>query len=281
MVRAEIGQMENEDGDPLNEEEQLQKFVPSATSIDFFDRWLSIKITNEGMHVLQICTEKRDSFNDIIEELQEIVRSHYVAPETTIKRLEELGAPQTAKLLKEHLPTTKRARSGDLGEILATEFTERKIGFIVPVRRLRWKDGRNMALRGDDIVAIARDSKGRLKFLKGESKSRARLNSNVVKEAAVALDRDYGRPTRFSVLFVAEHLKDQEKDSLAIDLDKAVLNSFRWNSVDHLLFTFSGNDPNKPLSDHLSKCTNNVRRHAVGVCINDHGKFIDRLFSEL
>ena len=281
MVRAEVGQMENDDGDPPNEEEQLQKPVPSATSIDFIDRWLSIRMAKKGKHVLLICTEKRDSFNDIIEELQEIVRSHYVAPETTIKRLEELGAPQTAKLLREHLPTTKTARSGDLGEILATEFTERKIGFIVPVRRLRWKDGRNMALRGDDIVAIARDPKGRLKFLKGESKSRARLNSNVVKEAAVALDRDYGRPDRFSVLFVAEHLTDQEKDSLAIDLDKAVLNSFRWNSVDHLLFTLSGNDPNKLLSDHLRKCTNNVRRHAVGVCINDHGKFVHRLFSEL
>ena len=180
MVRTEIGQLGKEDGDPRNGEEQLQKPMPSATSTDFFDRWLSIKMANEGKHVLLICTEKRDSFNDIIEELQEIVRSHYVAPEITIRRLEELGAPQTAKLLREHLPATKTARSGDLGEILATEFTERKIGFTVPVRRLRWKDGRNMALRGDDIVAIARDPKGRLKFLKGESKSRARLTSNVV-----------------------------------------------------------------------------------------------------
>lgn len=153
----------------------------TATSVDFFDRWLSIKMGNVGKHVLLICKENHGSCDDIIEELRDVMRSHYVAPEVTARRLAELGAPKTAELLREHLPTEKRARSGDLGEILATELTECKLGFDVPVRRLRWKDGRNMALRGDDIVAVTRDPKGRLKFLKGESKSRAKLTSRVVR----------------------------------------------------------------------------------------------------
>jgi len=181
----------------------------AATSVDFFDIWMSINVVNVGEHTLMICKENRDSIDDIIEEFRNVMRSHYVAPEITAKRVAELGASKTAELLKEHLPTTKahsadpvdvlkaqsalkKARSGDFGEILATELTERKLGFNVPVRRLRYKDGRNMALRGDDIVAVIRDREGRLKFLKGESKSRVKLTSTVVKEAAEALDRDLG-----------------------------------------------------------------------------------------
>lgn len=253
----------------------------TATPADFFDRWLSIKMTDIGKHVLLICSENLDSKNDAIKELRDVVRSHYVDPEITAKRIAELGAPKTAELLKEHLPLRKQARSGDLGEILATELTERKLGFDVPVRRLRLKDGRDMALRGDDIVAIARDPNGRLKFLKGESKSRARLTSSVLKEASDALDKNDGRPTRHTVLFVAERLRERGEEKLALDLEKALVHSFRKNSINHLLFTVSSNNPNKPLHEHLSKCSNKTRRHAIGVCINDHGEFIKHLFSEL
>ena len=87
------------------------------------------------------------------------------------KRLEDLGAPETAKMLKELLPKSKRARSGDTGEILATEVAEQELGYTVPIRRLRWKDGRDAALRGDDIVGVAHDSSGKVQFLKGESKN--------------------------------------------------------------------------------------------------------------
>jgi len=47
------------------------------------------------------------------------VKAHYVDPAITAKRLAALGAPNTAMLLREHLPTRKEARSGDLGEVLA------------------------------------------------------------------------------------------------------------------------------------------------------------------
>ena len=253
----------------------------TEASIDVFDRWLSVQETNVGRHVLLLCTEKQGACDDVIEELRTVVRSHYVAPEITAKRLADLDAPKTAEVLRQHVPTSKSARSGDIGEVLATELAERRLAFRVPIRRLRWKDGRNTALRGDDIVAVARDPEGRLKFLKGESKSRQDLTSTVVDEAADALDRDCGRPTRHSVIFVADRLRDQAEDDLAKNLESAVLQSFRGYTVEHLLFTVSGNNPDTLLSKHLSACTNCMRRHAVGVRIIDHGKFVERLFSEL
>ena len=69
------------------------------------------------------------------------------------------------------MPQTSRSRSGDLGEILATELVEEEIGLRVPVRRLRYKDGRNMAMRGDDFIGAGYDGNGEKPgFLKAKLK---------------------------------------------------------------------------------------------------------------
>lgn len=249
---------------------------------DIFDHWLTEQVSAVGNHALRQLSEIAERRDEVIDELREICRSHYVAPAITAKRLAELGAPQTAELLKEQLPRSKTSRSGDLGEIFATELTERRLGFRVPVRRLRWKDGREMALRGDDIIAVTRSPDGRLSLMKGESKSRASLTAAVVAEAATALDRDRGRPTRHSVLFVAARLREQNKDDLAKELEEAVLQSFRGISIQHLLFTLSGNKSDTQLLNHLTTISDELRqRHAMGVRIKDHGDFIELLFSEM
>lgn len=255
----------------------------TLATTDAVSAWLS-EATNTvvGNHSLRCLTEIPGRRKEIIDTFRDICRSHYVAPEITAKRLSDLGAPQTAELLRQHLPTTKRARSGEVGEILAVELAERRLGFEVPIRRLRWKDGRDMALRGDDIVGVMRSATGPLKLLKGEAKSRANLTASVVVEASSALDRDSGRPTRHSVLFVADRLREQGRDSLAKDLEMAVTQSFRTTPYEHMLFTLSGNNPQTLLADHLAAVRKNPRpRHAIGVQINDHSGFIALLYSEM
>lgn len=245
-------------------------------------RWLSVKTTNVGKHPLLVMAEIDGVRAGVLDDLRELVRTHYVSSETTAKRLAELGAPKTAELFVEHVPTTKTARSGDLGEILATEIAEVALDYEVPIRRLRWKDGRNMALRGDDIVGIRRVSQSRIDFLKGESKSRVGLTAAVIDEAGEALDRARGRPTRHSVLFVAERLRDLGDDALSAQLEDAVLKGFRGSTVEHLLLTLSSGNPTKLLTEHLNAAQGrNRRRHAVGVRIVDHGKFIELLFGGL
>jgi hypothetical protein len=73
-----------------------------------------------------------------------------------------LGFVGAAAVLAERLPRTPRARSGELGEIFATELVEEELGFEVPVRRLRYKDCREMALRGDDFIGVRVDGAGTL-----------------------------------------------------------------------------------------------------------------------
>ena len=245
-------------------------------------RWLNRAKVSVGKHNLTILAESSDSRNVVSSELRGIVRNHYMSPEMWSKRLEDLGAPETAKLLKELLPKSSTARSGDTGEILATEVAEQELGYTVPVRRLRWKDGRDAALRGDDIVGIVQDLNGKLQFLKGESKSRARLQSSVIDEAAQALDAHMGRPSRHSVLFVASRLRELGKNALATELEIATLDSFRGYDVEHLLFVFSGNDPSSFLENHLNNVKGKRRkRYAIGVQTDDHADFIRDLFNSI
>jgi len=245
-------------------------------------KFLAHRETEEiGNHSL-VLLEAQTQQAVMVKSLRQVVREHYVDPEITAKRLAGLGAPQTAVLFKDHLPKSKTSRSGDIGEILATEVSESSLGYKVPVRRLRWKDGREMALRGDDIIGVLHGMKNRLQILKGESKSRANLSSDVIDEASKSLSRDRGRPTRHSVLFVAERLRDQGNDDLASELENAVLNSFRGCTVEHLLFTLSGSDPKNLLTQHLTAWAKKKRRrHAIGVRIKDHTKFINALFGSL
>ena len=136
-----------------------------------------------------------------------------------------------------------------------------------------------MALRGDDIVGVTRDSDERVQFLKGEAKSRNTLSSDVVREAADSLDRDMGRPSRHSVLFTASRLHDEDKDDLALEIEKAVLQSFDGHKVEHMLFVVSGNDPEHFLANHLTGIGGEKpKRYAIGFRIPDHGDFIEGIY---
>ncbi|NEJ83496.1 DUF1837 domain-containing protein, partial [Rhizobium leguminosarum] len=182
----------------------------------------------------------------------DILRSHYDDMERIADDIRELGFPGAAALLAERLPRTSRARSGELGEILATELVEEQLGFSVPVRRLRYKDGREMALRGDDFIGVRMDAAGDLFLLKGEAKSRAQLAGATISEARTALSRDNGRPTATSLLFIADRLMEREDESATVG--RAIRNEVANRAVpatriDHALFTMSGNAAPQALID--------------------------------
>lgn len=227
-------------------------------------------------------TERPGIRPSVYASLRQTVADHYVSPTVAADRLSDLGAPITAALLREQQPNSKRARSGDVGEILATELVERRLGLRVPIRRLRYKDGREMALRGDDIVGVADLGNNQLRFLKGESKSRAQLTDTVIAEAAEGLDKDDGRPSRHSVLFVSSRLREFGSDpdkELAKRLELAVASGFRGHKVEHLLFSLCGNDPQTGLSNHLTAHRRRrTVRYAVAIRITDHQLFIRSLY---
>ncbi len=78
-------------------------------------------------------------------------KQHYVSRQW----LATFGRKDLAAKLSTVLPVSKRQRSGDLGEILATEYVNLKEwDYQVPVLRLRWKDSRELPMRGEDVIGF-------------------------------------------------------------------------------------------------------------------------------
>jgi len=251
---------------------------------DEFRKWfLGQPIKDDGRnHLIALLEEAPATRVENLNTIADMVQVHYESETITADRLLDLGAPKTAALLREKLPTTKKARSGELGEILATEIAERFLGWDVPVRRTRWKDGRDMALRGDDLTAIWQSEDGELWFLKGESKSRAGSISSAISDASEALDQDEGRPSRISVIFVADRLRESGEGELALEIENALVDSFKDNPIHHLLFTMSGTDPKKLLTEHFESLEEGQRRrYVIGLRVRDHAEFIRQIYEAL
>jgi Cap4 SAVED domain len=88
---------------------------------------------------------------------------------------DRFGKEGVAKFLRNKLPTKASARSGDMGEILATAYLHQECGYVVGPSRLIQRDHQEWAMRGDDSLGAMLDSKGQLHIIKAEAKSRATL----------------------------------------------------------------------------------------------------------
>ncbi len=218
--------------------------------------------------------------------LVETVRAHYDHLERIADDIARLGYTRAAEILRAQLPQTAKGRSGDLGEILATELVEEEVGLRVPVRRLRYKDGRNMAMRGDDFIGAGYEpgNDGQLWLLKGEAKSNKVLGKATVTAARKVLNRDSGRCTPDSLLFVANRLLESENaDDVALGRairDEVGLKALRADRIGHMLFTMSGNVPPAALKEDLEAAGTNRDQFVVNLRIEDHQDFIKELYEE-
>lgn len=230
-------------------------------------------------------SEKLGGRAAIRDDLAETIRSHYDRLERIAEDVERLGYPVAAKILSEAMPQTPKGRSGDLGEILATELVEEEIGLRVPVRRLRYKDGRNMAMRGDDFIGAGYGGADqKLWLLKGEAKSNKVLGKATVTSARKVLNRDNGRCTPDSLLFVANRLlesNDPGDNALGRSLrDEVGLKSLRADRIDHMLFTVSGNGPHASLKEDLDDTATVRDQYVVNIHVEDHQDFIAAMYQE-
>jgi hypothetical protein len=247
-----------------------------------FDQWCNVTDHAVGQHRVRVLTEKAGVRCNVAAQLDNAVLDNY----DDLKRLErwgtQLGLPNAAAVLREVLPTESRARSGHIGEVLLTEsIPELFPEFIVPIKRLRWMDGRNMALRGEDFIGV--DNQGhRIRFLKAESKSRMILSNGVVGEARTALNSNGGRPSSYAMLYIARRLDEIGENALSLlFLEYALKVPIQEAQLVHLLFTFSGNDCTEILRANLASCAGNIQQHAVGLVITDHQDFILGIYTRL
>ena len=228
-----------------------------------FDLWCDNTKEKDERKEYWCLVEKVGGRDAIRASLSQTVRSHYDRLDRIAEDVARLSYEGAAEILRAQLPQTAKGRSGDLGEILATELVEEEIGLRVPVRRLRYKDGRNMAMRGDDFIGAGYGAgdDGELWLLKGEAKSNKMSGKSHRHGARKVLNRDGGRCTPNSLLFVANRLlESDDADDVALGRairDEVGLKALRADRINHMLFTMSGNAPPAALKEDLEAASTN------------------------
>lgn len=249
-----------------------------------FKNWCNVVEERIGNHFCSVITGQSTNLAIGIKATSDIVLKHYTSEEHVARVLCKLGKTGAANLILSKLPTTKNIRSGDLGEIYATEWIDaHSNGYRAPIKRLRWKDHRNMSMRGEDVIAIMQDQHTqRLHFLKTEAKSRAKLTNQVVSEARANLDNNSGLPSSHALTFISERLIELGNHDLADAIDKEILKyGIPHSNVKHLLFTFSGNSPKTLLNSSLQNYSGSINQLGVGLYIQEHGTFIANIYNQV
>jgi hypothetical protein len=209
-------------------------------------------------------------------ELGRLLVDHFVGEETVLKMG---GYAKAANTIKNSLPNTKRTQSGDLGELIATEYVDAQTSFRVPIRKLRWKDDRKMPMHGNDVIAIERKG-GKVRVLKGESKSAGVVSDATVKGAAEGLDRDDGRPNPSTLAFIAKRLFEAGRDAEGTMVDNLQAEgALAAKDIEHLIFTFAGKDPSTLLAAAPKPKKAGIKRGVAAVVVSDHGNLIAAVYA--
>ena len=242
---------------------------------ELFALWCHEVTRDVNGHQLTLLTEREvDGRQHALPILSDVAHTHYENPDRIARNIARWGFPRTAAALQRIVPESARARSGDLGEILATEYVDESLmPYRIPIRRLRWKDGREMAMRGDDLIGIAQDASG-VRFLKGECKSRQLLSASVITEARKGLNSNNGLPTEHALTFVSRRLFELGRVDESDMIDDHLLDTgIRHAQMLHLFFVFVGNDATILLEADLITCGRQIAQRTVALQIADHADF--------
>ena len=144
-----------------------------------FDKWCELEDRDLGerrsLHVLR---ERDDVRSSVESQIDETVISHYEDPRVLSERIARVGLGRAAAILTDMLPRSKTARSGHLGEIFATEAAPSILKtFHIPIKRLRWLDGREAALRGEDLIGIETTSRA-VRFPEGRVEKQKQIDAS-------------------------------------------------------------------------------------------------------
>lgn len=247
-----------------------------------FVDWCTENEEEVGEHQLAVLTSVAANLEVGRDAAALIVPTHYASEERIAALLDRLGKPASAAFIRGKLPEGKKIRSGDLGEILATEYVGEGTLYTVPIKRLRWKDHRNMSMRGDDLIAVRIPDQGPIEFMKGETKSRAALTSAVVTEARSALDKDNGLPSPHALTFVGDRLREIGNVDLADAIDSVQLvTGVSPAQVCHFLFIFCGNQPDELLRENLVAYAGAIAQLYVGLRVATHQAFIEDVYMQV
>jgi hypothetical protein len=207
--------------------------------------------------------------------------SAYAESNSLAKVAERFGKEGVAKFLRNKCPTKVSARSGDMGEILATAYLHEECGYAVGPSRLIRRDHQEWAMRGDDVLGARLDSSAKLRITKTEAKSRANLGKGTVKAAREGLARNDELPSPHSLTQFAERLLPTADSHIGeAVLAMQLTDGVPPDRVGHLMFLFTGSDPSTHVAADLNAYSGPVSQLAITLRVNGHQDFIKDAYEE-
>lgn len=195
---------------------------------------------------------------------------------------ERHGKSGVANFLRTRLPTKRNARSGDMGEILATAYLDEDCGYVVGPSRLIDRDHQEWAMRGDDVLAARIDGESGLHLVKAEAKSGVTLGEATVKAAREGLARNDEMPSPQSLSqFATRLLKTSDVEVGEAVLDVQLTSGVRPDQVGHLMFLLTSGDPSAHVSADLNAYSGAVPQLTITLRVQHHQSFINDAFDEV
>lgn len=240
---------------------------------DLFKKWLEpVSTSHQGV---TLYGERPGARAVGLSALKVLLPAHFVGEATVVQAG---GFKKAAAIIANSLPSNKKTQSGDLGELLATEYLNSETSFVVPIKKLRWKSDRQMPMHGNDVIAVDTKMKP-VRVLKGECKSRVAFSKGVAEEAAESLDLHDGRPNPSTLAFIAKRLYEENRDDEAdVFRDLQCGGAIAAKNLTHMIFALSGNDPAKHLADAPKSKHRGIKRENAAILIGDHGAFITAVY---
>lgn len=244
----------------------------------FLKKWFRHSTVPAGTDRVSYLVENTEVDAALWPEATAQLRDHYVTPERLAHLCETLGNTAASRALRARMPTSKTARSGELGEILATEYLNDQPGPHVMVKRLRWKDGRNAALRGDDIFACALETSDSLRIIKGECKSAQSLSQATLDAAVEKLRENDGRPSEHTASFIADRLSETN-EPLADAIERYLFGEGVVATLEHLLAVFTQHRPATLFPRMIGRAgIPGIPRHLLALVVRDHPGTIRKIY---
>jgi hypothetical protein len=240
---------------------------------DLFTKWLeAISTPHKGV---TLYGERKGARAIALKALKPVLADHFVG-EAII--MQAGGYTKAAAIITNSLPTNKKTRSGDLCEVLGTEYINSETPFVVPIKKLRWKSDREMPMHGNDVIGIDTTTRP-VRVLKGECKSRAVFGKAVVTEAADTLDLHDGRPNPSTLAFITKRLYEDKRDDEAnVFRDLQCARTINPKSITHMIFVLAGNDPSEDLAGGPKPKRTGITRENAAILVNGHAAFVAAVY---
>lgn len=248
------------------------------------DTWLEATEETDNRKTLWRATEVVGQRSEVLDELTLRTRAHYVSDIEIATFLESLDYHEAAEVVRENYPEGATGRSGDLGEILCTEVIEEWCGFNVPIRKLRYKDHREQAMRGEDVIGVRQEDTGDLSLLKAEAKSAQALATQTVLEARQGLDANSGRPSGHAMMYVARRLLEQGGAPAELGkkiMRESVRKAVPKTRISHLFFAMTGSAAGDMIDNDFEQAETDRDQILVHLRIPKHADFVEEVYNEV